>query len=112
MPNTLTFDQYQRATRATAVYRGAGSGSDVALMYAALGFAGEAGEIANKIKKYYRDGVLDANAVRKECGDALWYLARIIDELTGWLGAVAEQNLDKLEDRKDRGVLQGSGDDR
>lgn len=110
--NTLTFDQYARATEQTAIYRGAGSGSEVALMYVGLGVGGEGGEVCDVIKKAYRDGELDEAKLRKEIGDVIWYLARICRE-KGWsLGHIASENLVKLEDRKERGVLSGSGDDR
>lgn len=92
---------------------------DVAgLMYTALGLAGEAGELANKIKKLYRDGfdAADWSAIResliKEIGDTLWYAAAMASELDADLGQSAAYNVAKLKDRARRGVLQGSGDDR
>ncbi|MFD9893359.1 nucleoside triphosphate pyrophosphohydrolase family protein [Amycolatopsis sp. NPDC059027] len=111
------FDEYQRGTRFTAVYPDAGTGDMSALMYTALGLAGETGEVADKVKKIYRDkgGVVDAldrAALSKELGDVQWYLARVADELNLSLGAVVGLNERKLRDRKTRGVLGGSGDDR
>jgi NTP pyrophosphatase (non-canonical NTP hydrolase) len=111
------FDVYQDATALTALYPGAGTGNVEALAYTALGLAGEAGEIANKVKKVLRDdnGVLTkdkATEISKELGDVLWYLARVAEEIGTRLGGVAEGNIAKLYDRMQRGVIQGSGDNR
>jgi NTP pyrophosphatase (non-canonical NTP hydrolase) len=104
---------YQERSRATAVYPGAGDN----LLYPTLGLCGEAGEVAEKIKKMVRDegGVLSAerrDALAKELGDVLWYVAQLASEAGLSLDEVAEANLAKLLSRRDRGVLQGSGDDR
>ena len=112
---TLTIDEYQSRTMDTAIYPEAGDRSVMAVIYVALGLAGEAGEIANKAKKILRDGTaLDqfAKDARKEIGDAAWYLARLCDELDTGLSEVLAGNLAKLADRKARGVLRGSGDNR
>lgn len=113
----MDLNLYQRATADTALYPGAGYGTMEALSYATLGLAGEAGEIANKVKKVIRDdnGVLTvekAQAISDELGDVLWYLARVAEEVKTALNAVAEKNLDKLNSRRERGVIQGSGDNR
>lgn len=110
--NTLTFDQFMRSTDKTAIYRGAGSGSENALMYVGLGVGGEGGEVCDVIKKAYRDGELDEAKLRKEIGDVIWYLARICREKHWSLGHIAAENIVKLNDRKERGVISGSGDDR
>lgn len=104
---------YQSRSRVTAVYPGAGDN----LLYPTLGLCGEAGEVAEKIKKMVRDdaGVLTADrraALEKELGDVLWYLAQLATEADLDLDAVAATNLDKLLSRQQRNVLQGSGDDR
>lgn len=108
------FDAYQGWTKSTAVYPDADEGRVLAVVYTALGLAGEAGEIANKAKKLLRDG--DSfklrNDIRDELGDVLWYLARLTDELGVELSNVAHNNREKLESRKDRGVIGGSGDNR
>lgn len=110
----LAFDDYQRFTRKTAIYPEAGECSAQAIGYCALGIAGEAGEVANKAKKLLRDG--DTNALREqiidECGDLIWYWARILDELGRWSGSVADSNMHKLNSRLQRGVLHGSGENR
>src|SRR4051794_34101590 len=104
---------YQLRSRATAVYPGAGAN----LTYPALGLCGEAGEVAEKVKKTLRDdgGVLTPErraALAGELGDVLWYLAQVATEAGLDLDEIAEGNLAKLRSRQARAVLQGSGDDR
>jgi len=111
----VDFPQYQQGARETAVYPG--QGREQGLAYVALGLAGEAGEVANKIKKVIRDhsGVLNpqrAAAIAEELGDVLWYVAMLADELGADLGQVAALNLAKLESRALRGQIQGDGDNR
>lgn len=106
-----TFKDYEEFTKSTAIYPGAGTGSKEALSYVALGLAGEAGEVANKIKKYIRDDKFDESVV-KEVGDVLWYVARMAQELSISLEEIAQSNAVKLSSRKERGMLQGSGDNR
>lgn len=110
----LTFEAYQLKTAETAVYPG--QGELYGLVYVALGI-GEAGELQGKVKKIMRDdkGVVTPEkkqAILDELGDVLWYAARIADELGVGLEDVAAANVAKLADRKERGVLQGSGDNR
>lgn len=111
---TIHMYGYQVATRETAVYPHSDTGDPEALSYCALGLVGEAGEVANKVKKILRDGDTAElrTAIRGELGDVLWYAARLADELGVSLTTVAADNLDKLRDRKARGVLGGSGDNR
>jgi len=97
----------------TAVYPNAGDN----LVYPTLGLAGEAGEVAEKVKKLIRDdaGVLSDErraAIAKELGDVLWYVAQVATEAGLDLDEIAAANLEKLLSRAQRGVLQGSGDDR
>lgn len=108
----MQFDEYQRATKLTAIYPGAKSESGIT--YTTLGLIGEAGELANDWKKSMRDGetALAKEKMRYELGDVLWYLARLADELGMSLDQVAQANLDKLRDRKIRNQLTGSGDNR
>lgn len=110
----LTFEEYQLATAETAIYPG--QGEIMGLAYCGLGL-GEAGEIQGKIKKILRDsgGVLSDEArkeISKELGDLLWYVARTADEIDYGLEDIALDNIAKLLDRRNRGVLQGSGDNR
>ena len=83
-------------------------------LYYALGLVGEAGEIAEKIKKAYRDndGNIDPELMKKELGDVLWYITMLSEKFGFTLEDVAQTNITKLEDRMKRGVLGGSGDKR
>lgn len=108
----LTLNDYQQQAAQTAVYP-----DEIALAYTALGLTGEAGEIANKVKKVYRDsgGQLTPDKrdeLASELGDVLWYLAMLASELDISLETVAQANLDKLSSRQARGKIQGSGDQR
>ena len=107
------FDLYQDAAESTAIYPDKGDN----LYYPALGLAGEAGEVCEKIKKIMRDqkGFItqeNEDELVRELGDVLWYVANIASEINRNLSEIAEVNLQKLEDRKKRGKLQGSGDNR
>lgn len=108
-----TFNNYQKATAQTAKYP-----PQMALVYLSLGIASEAGEVAGKMKKWIRDGDSKmtreewVQAMSSEIGDVLWYAARLADELGLSLSQIAEDNMDKLLDRKARGVIGGSGDKR
>lgn len=104
---------YQEAALQTALYPNRGTN----FVYPALGLLGEAGEIANKLKKVIRDnnGVLTdtvRDVVADEIGDVLWYVASLAHEMDYDLNAIAERNVDKLRSRMERGVIQGSGDNR
>ena len=109
----MTLSDFQRRSRATAVYPGAGDN----LLYPTLGLCGEAGEVAEKVKKMVRDDGGELTAQRREAlaaelGDVLWYVAQLATEAGLDLGEVAEANLVKLRSRQERAALQGSGDDR
>ncbi len=109
----MTFEEYQKESRKTAMYPDAGKN----FVYPTLGLASEAGEVAGKIKKVLRDknGIIDAagkQAVAEELGDVMWYLSQVASELGLSLEEIAAGNLKKLFSRKDRGVIKGSGDNR
>ncbi len=111
------FDDYQQAAAQTAIYPHHGEQNLGALLYVTLGLAGEAGELANKVKKILRDegGVITPpirQALIEEIGDCLWYVAMIAHELDYNLAEVARRNVVKLTARKERGTLQGEGDQR
>lgn len=109
----LKSDDYQKRAFEFAVYPEKGTCSNVALLYVACKLNGEAGEVAEKIGKYHRDGgALPRDAIVRELGDVLWYIAAIASELNIPLVEVAQINLQKLEDRKARGKLHGEGDNR
>lgn len=110
----MTFDEYQKKAKTTAIYPKFGG---VTWVYPALGLASEAGEVANKLKKVIRDqnGAMTdevRQAVKAEIGDALWYISQLAGELDFKLEDVASSNLAKLSSRKERGKLQGKGDNR
>ena len=109
----MDFDNYQIEARKTAIY----PNKDKNFIYPTLGLVGESGEVAEKIKKVLRDnnGNFDyesKTAIKKELGDVLWYLANLCNELDFTLNEVAEENLEKLNNRLSRGKIFGSGDDR
>jgi NTP pyrophosphatase (non-canonical NTP hydrolase) len=94
----------------TAIYPEEGEGSPAALAYTALGLTGEAGEVANKVKKLLRDGDQPElrQAIIDELGDVLWYVAMTAHELAIPLDEVAARNLDKLQQRQQTGTIGGS----
>ena len=109
----MQFDEYQKKSRETALYPDVGHN----FVYPTLGLVGEAGEVADKLKKTIRDdgGILTEEKRRevgKELGDVLWYVAQVASEMGLSLNDVAEGNLEKLFSRKERGVIGGSGDNR
>ncbi len=112
----MTLDDYQVHARSTALYPKAAR-----VLYPTLKLAGEAGEVAEKLGKMMRDeGYLPGaslssaqlDALAKELGDVLWYVANLAADLGLSLEDVGQRNLDKLASRKERGVIHGSGDDR
>lgn len=103
----MHIDDYMDTTYFTVDYP-----RDKALAYLGLGLTGEAGEVADKLKKWIRDEEADWESVVDELGDVLWYVAQIAGYLGYDLSEVALRNIKKLEDRKARGVLGGSGDNR
>lgn len=114
--SSISFNRYQATSGATAIYPD--DDKRVALLYVAGGVCDEAGEVFGKVKKWVRRGADPAElaelarVTRKEVGDALWYLARVADELDFLLSDAAEGNMEKLADRQERGVIEGSGDER
>ncbi len=114
----MTFGEYQAAAQETAIYPSPTlNGQNVGFVYPALGLAGEAGEIAEKCKKILRDknGIVsdeDKLLIKKEIGDQIWYIAALCKEFGLSMDEVAVANIDKLRSRKERGVIQGSGDNR
>ncbi len=113
-------DEYQHFCKTTAIYPDANTQNDRELQYLALGLASEAGEVAGKVKKLYRDGIdirePDNREIRlnliKELGDCLWYLAMLSNNLDTSLTRLAIGNRDNLIDRQNRDVISGSGDNR
>jgi NTP pyrophosphatase (non-canonical NTP hydrolase) len=113
----LNFDTYQEQAWETAQYPQSGAN----MVYPALGLAGEAGEVAEKVKKAWRNqgitnGALVSDSVAieiaKELSDVLWYVSALAKELNIPLADIAQMNLDKLHDRNKRGVIKSEGDNR
>jgi NTP pyrophosphatase (non-canonical NTP hydrolase) len=109
----MDFNHYQTKSRKTAGYPAIGH----PVIYPALGLVNEAGEVAGKIKKIFRDKGGEINdetreALKAELGDVLWYLAQIATELDLSLDDIAESNIAKLYDRLERGKIRGDGDNR
>lgn len=106
----MNINTYQQEAAKTAIYSNK-------LIYPTLGLAGEAGEIANKVKKILRDnsGELEEDVRQNlisELGDVLWYVAALATDLKTELSEVANKNIEKLNSRKNRGTIGGSGDNR
>lgn len=109
----MNFNEYQSKSRKTAGYPAIGH----PIIYPTLGLTNEAGEVAGKIKKVFRDknGLISEetrDALKSELGDVLWYLAQIATELDLTLDEIAEYNIVKLYDRLERGKIKGDGDNR
>lgn len=109
----MNFTDYQNKARRTAKYPVIGHG----VIYPTLGLANEAGEVAGKIKKIFRDkdgviGEVERDALKAELGDVLWYIAQVATELDLSLDEIAKYNIRKLLDRQARGKIQGDGDNR
>jgi len=109
----MTADFYESQAGQTAIFP-----KEKALEYLALGMTSEAGEVAGKVKKLIRDGEdvegfeMKKIAISHEIGDVLWYCAMMAKEVGVPLADIMQDNLNKLHGRKERGTLQGSGDDR
>lgn len=109
---TLTLNEYQRMALETAVYP-----EEFRVIYPALGMNGEAGEVADKVKKIIRDKNCvateeDKIELAKECGDVLWYIATLANDLGYSLEDIGRMNYEKLKSRQERNKIGGNGDNR
>ncbi|MBI4252886.1 nucleoside triphosphate pyrophosphohydrolase family protein [Candidatus Uhrbacteria bacterium] len=109
----MDFNEYQKQSRRFVIYPNAGEN----ITYPTLGLANEAGEVAGKVKKVFRDGAGVPSEEQKsqivdEIGDVLWYCAQLATELGVTLNTIATHNIEKLSSRLERGQLGGSGDKR
>ena len=108
----MTFEEYQKLSRKTAAYPKIGEN----FVYPLLGLAGESGEVAEKLKKFSRQGRgrdgRNEKEITKELGDVLWYLSQLATELEIPFEEVAKTNLEKLFSRLERNVIRGDGDNR
>ena len=105
-------DMYQKVALTTAIYP-----REQAIIYPTLGLTGEAGEVANKVKKIIRDGSDSkdeklVSEIKAEIGDCLWYIAVLADDFNIKLSDIASANLEKLAIRKKNNTIHGSGDNR
>lgn len=141
MSTKLSFDEYQKQAHSTAIYPTIGlyeklteeeqkeslisdstdmvnlKVTDVRYIYAALGLVGEAGEVAEKIKKFVRNNKghyssEELEELRKELGDVLWYLAELCTFFKMDLSDVANANIYKLQSRIKRDKICSEGDNR
>ena len=108
----MEINEYQEEAIKTAGY-----GEGQKIIYPTLGLTGEAGEVAEKVKKVLRDnaGVFTDEQkleIAKEISDVLWYCATLARDIGYTLEQIAEINLQKLRSRQERGVISGSGDNR
>ncbi len=106
----MTMDEYQQKALSTNINPGVHVFFD-----RMFGLVGEAGEMADKVKKWIRDDQADWDKLDKEMmvselGDVLWYVATVADTLGFKLDDVAKKNVAKLADRHQRQALSGSGD--
>lgn len=110
----MTLNEYQDLAWGTAIFPDTKvmNGLNAPFVYPMIGLCGEVGEIAEKIKKFIRDGHIDHDALVKEMGDVLWYLSALASTFNVQLDDVATKNIEKLQSRRERGTLQGSGDNR
>ena len=108
----MDMQDYQQSAIETAIYP-----NSAKILYPTLGLVGEAGEVAEKVKKVIRDenGVFTEEKkveLAKELGDVLWYIANIASDIDIDMNLIATMNLDKLASRAERNQLTGSGDNR
>lgn len=121
MELNMNFNNYQEIIKKTAIFP-----KEIGIAYCALGLTGEAGEVADKIKKLFRDrelNSLDATGrmilidevrydIAKELGDVLWYITALANEFDLSLEEIAQMNYNKLIKRRETNTLHGSGDNR
>ncbi|MBP5345340.1 MAG: nucleoside triphosphate pyrophosphohydrolase family protein [Bacteroidales bacterium] len=108
----MTINEYQEGALRTAIYP-----ESRRIIYPTLGLTGEAGEVADKVKKVIRDNNDEFTDERKqqialELGDVMWYAATLAHDLGYSLDEICQMNLDKLASRMQRNKLHGSGDER
>lgn len=108
----MQFNEYQKESGKTRVAH-----STPPVLYTTLGLVGEAGEVAEKVKKLYRDdgGTISEERrelLKKELGDVLWYIAQLAHDLDLELEDIATHNLEKLAERQQKNRIHGDGDTR
>lgn len=112
----MELNEYQRRCNrqdGSVMYPSHGKGNDEAIAYNILALNGEAGELANKMKKVLRgDKPVDRPAFAKELGGCFWYFSMLALELGYTLEEIALININEIKGRMERGTLRGDGDDR
>lgn len=108
----MTLEEYQKQALVTATYP-----KEHNILYPALGLNGEAGEVAEKVKKVLRDNNGDfsiekCHAIAKELGDCMWYISAMAHDIGYTLEEIGEMNINKLRSRQQRNMIHGDGDDR
>ena len=107
-----SLNKYQAEAMVTAVFK-----EELKIVYPALGLNGEAGEVAEKVKKVLRgdsEGFTEdkCREIAKELGDCLWYISVLANSIGYTLQEIAEMNINKLRSRQQRGRIGGNGDNR
>ena len=113
--NEMTFDEYQEFAKTTAIYS-----DNAKVVYPTLGLSGEAGEVAEKVKKNIRKSKFgsfefygnELDDIAKEIGDVLWYLSALSSDIGYSLEDIAQMNMEKLKSRQERNKIEGEGDNR
>lgn len=108
----IELNDYQQSALVTATFT-----DDLKIIYPALGLNGEAGEVAEKVKKVLRDNNGEfskekCTEIAKELGDCLWYVAVMADSIGYSLQEIAQMNIEKLRSRQQRNKIHGNGDNR
>ena len=108
----MTFNEYQEKSLITAIYP-----TNYKIVYPVLALNGEAGEVAEKIKKVLRDNNGNfskdkCQEIAKELGDCLWYISAIANDIGYSLDEIAEMNINKIVNRQQNNQIHGNGDDR
>jgi NTP pyrophosphatase (non-canonical NTP hydrolase) len=115
MEQKMTFDEYQEFAKTTAIYS-----DNAKVVYPTLGLSGEAGEVAEKVKKNIRKSKFgsfefygnELDDIAKEIGDVLWYLSALSSDIGYSLEDIAQMNMKKLKSRQERNKIEGEGDNR
>lgn len=98
----MTADDYQKQASRTLIDEPDAeyTGHELMLVWNAIGLAGEAGEVADTVKKavFHQHG-LDRDELIKELGDVLWYAAALCTKLDVSMSEVMERNIAKLKQR-------------
>lgn len=109
---SMDIKEYQGIIKKTAVFP-----KEIGISYCTMGLCGESGEVAEKVKKLYRDRNGEVTEdfkkdIKKELGDVIWYVTALANEFGLTLQEVVDANYDKLIKRRQTNTLHGDGDNR